>query len=41
MEIDYGRFERVLELPAEVDPNRVSAEQRDGLLWVDLPLREL
>jgi HSP20 family protein len=41
MGIDYGPFERVLELPAEVDPNRVSAEQRDGLLWVDLPLRDL
>ena len=41
MEIDYGRFERALELPVEIDPNRVSAEQREGLLWVDLPLRDL
>ena len=41
MEIDYGPFERVIELPAEVDPNRVRAEQREGLLWVDLPLRDL
>jgi HSP20 family protein len=38
MEIDYGPFERVLELPAEVDTERVSAEHREGLLWVYLPL---
>lgn len=41
MEIDYGPFERVLALPAEVDPERVSAEHREGLLWVYLPLRDL
>jgi HSP20 family protein len=41
MEIDYGPFERVLELPAEIDPKRVSAEHRDGLLWIDLPVRGL
>ncbi|PYU86364.1 MAG: hypothetical protein DMG08_29930 [Acidobacteria bacterium] len=40
MEIDYGPFERVLELPAEVDPERVDAEHREGLLWVYLPLRQ-
>lgn len=38
MEIDYGPFERVLELPAEVNPERVTAEQREGLLWIYLPL---
>src|SRR5438128_1378640 len=38
MEIDYGPFERVLELPAEVDPKAVKAEYREGLLWVYLPL---
>jgi HSP20 family molecular chaperone IbpA len=26
-------------LPAEVIPEQVTAEQRDGLLWVKLPLR--
>jgi HSP20 family protein len=41
MEVDYGPFERVLELPAEVDPRRVSAEHREGLLWVNLPMRDL
>lgn len=39
MEIDYGRFERQLELPAEVESERITAEQRNGLLWVYLPLR--
>lgn len=39
LEIDHGPFERVLDLPAEVDPSRVSAEHRNGLLWIKLPLR--
>lgn len=39
MEIDHGRFERVLELPAEVEHERVTAEFRNGLLWIKLPLR--
>jgi len=38
MEIDYGSFERQIELPVEVDTRRVAAEQRNGLLWVYLPL---
>ncbi|HEY5778975.1 MAG TPA: Hsp20/alpha crystallin family protein [Terrimicrobiaceae bacterium] len=39
MEIDYGPFERVLELPADIDPDGVKAEYREGLLWIYLPLR--
>lgn len=39
MEIDYGPFVRELHLPAEVDPAKATAEQRNGLLWIDLPLR--
>lgn len=39
MEIDYGPFERALELPAEVDGERVTATYRDGLLWVTMPLK--
>ena len=39
MEIDYGPFERELILPQEVDPERVTAEQQQGLLWVYLKLR--
>lgn len=38
MEIDYGPFERQVELPAAVDPRQVTAEQRNGLLWIFLPL---
>ncbi|MFO1499242.1 MAG: Hsp20/alpha crystallin family protein [Verrucomicrobiota bacterium] len=39
MEIDYGRFEREVLLPSEVDSAKVTAEQRNGLLWVYLPFR--
>ena len=38
MEIDHGGFERDIVLPVEVDPNQVKAEQREGLLWICLPL---
>ena len=41
LEIDHGPFERVLELPAAIEPERVIAEHRDGLLWIKLPLRAL
>ena len=40
MEIDYGQFCRVVNLPREVDLMKVTTEYRDGLLWVRLPLRE-
>jgi len=39
LEIDNGPFAREVRLPAEVIPEKVTAEQRDGLLWIDLPLR--
>ena len=32
-----GRFVRTVELPAEVDPERVSAQYRNGLLLVTVP----
>lgn len=41
MEIDNGPFARELRLPAEVIPEQVTAEQRDGLLWIKLPLRQI
>ncbi len=41
LEIDHGLFERDIVLPVEVDPERVRAEQREGLLWICLPLAEL
>ena len=40
MEIDYGPFERELRLPAEVNVKKVHAEQKNGLLWIHLPLRK-
>lgn len=39
MEIDHGPFERVVDLPEEIDSSRVVAEHRVGLLWIKLPLR--
>ena len=39
MEIDFGPFERSFDLPAEVDIDRAAAEQRNGLLWICLPLK--
>jgi HSP20 family protein len=38
MEIDCGPFEREVPLPLEVDSEHVRAEQRNGLLWIYLPL---
>ena len=40
MEIDYGPFAREIELPDEVDVLQVTAEQRNGLLWIILPLKK-
>jgi HSP20 family protein len=39
MEIDYGPFEREMRLPALVDIEKVHAEQRNGFLWISLPLK--
>ena len=39
LEIDHGAFEREITLPTEIDPEGVRAEQRNGLLWVQLPVR--
>ena len=39
MEIDYGPFEREVRLPALVDIEKVHAEQRNGFLWISLPLK--
>ena len=36
----YGSFSRSFSLPQTVDPNRVSAEYKDGVLTVRIPLRE-
>ena len=40
LEIDYGPFEREVPLPAEVEIDQAHAEQRNGLLWILLPLKK-
>ena len=37
LEVDDGVFERELLLPEEIVPEGVTAEQRNGLLWINLP----
>jgi HSP20 family protein len=36
-EIDYGPFERILDLPVAVEENQARAEQQNGFLWIELP----
>jgi HSP20 family protein len=36
----YGSFSRSFKLPQTVDPNKVSADYKNGVLTVKLPLRE-
>jgi HSP20 family protein len=40
MERSYGKFERSFELPAKVDPNKVAATFKDGVLRITLPKSE-
>lgn len=37
MEIDHGAFSRAVELPQDVDKQKIQATYRNGLLWVELP----
>jgi HSP20 family protein len=37
MEITHGRFERVLTLPQEADPERITATYEDGFLSIHIP----
>jgi HSP20 family protein len=37
MEIDYGQFEREIEVPPTFDPERITTEWDNGLLWIYLP----
>ncbi len=39
IEIEHGTFRRVVPLGADVDADRSSAEYRDGILEITLPLR--
>lgn len=39
MEIPYGRFERLVALPPEVDITRASADYHNGYLEIKLPIK--
>ncbi|BCS52948.1 Hsp20/alpha crystallin family protein [Geobacter sp. SVR] len=39
-ELGFGKFSRTIELPVEVDPNRITAECRDGILHIALAKSE-
>ncbi len=36
----YGSFERVFTLPAEIDPDNIKADYKDGILKIDIPKPE-
>jgi HSP20 family protein len=40
VEIPSGPFRRVVELQVDVDPDRATATYEDGVLRIDLPLRD-
>jgi HSP20 family protein len=37
MEIDHGPFTREVELPENVDQDKIVANYNDGMLWIELP----
>jgi len=37
MEIDHGNFHREVELPPDADGARITAEYREGMLWIEIP----
>ena len=39
-ERSYGKFERSFTLPADVDPDKVKADFKDGILKLDIPRPE-
>jgi len=39
-ERSYGKFERVFTLPAEVDPDKITADYKDGILKIHIPKPE-
>ncbi|MBT0664190.1 Hsp20/alpha crystallin family protein [Geobacter pelophilus] len=39
-ELGSGKFSRTLELPADIDPNNISAECRDGIMTVTMAKAE-
>jgi HSP20 family protein len=39
-ERSFGRFERTFQLPVDVDPEKISADCKDGILKIDIPKPE-
>jgi HSP20 family protein len=39
MEIDHGMFAREVELPKDVKHEKITANYRNGLLWIEIPKR--
>ena len=37
MEVEYGSFERVFQLPVLIDEDKIEAQYQDGLLTITLP----
>lgn len=37
MEIDHGQFYREVDLPEDVDSEKISASYNNGMLWIELP----
>ncbi|HID97676.1 MAG TPA: Hsp20/alpha crystallin family protein [Thermodesulfobacteriaceae bacterium] len=40
MEIEYGPFERIIRIPAHIDPERIEALYENGLLTIRIPCRK-
>jgi HSP20 family protein len=37
MEIDHGAFSREVEIPQDADRHQISANYRNGMLWIEIP----
>jgi HSP20 family molecular chaperone IbpA len=40
MEIDHGPFAREVELPQNVQQDKITAQYVNGMLWIELPKRK-
>jgi len=40
-EISYGKFKRVLRLPQDADPDKMTTKYKDGILTVVIPKKEI